>query len=175
AKRRAEVARLRELHTLKGHVESVVKLKGLDVDTIQQLKGVFCFALSTLKVLSIHSGYVLVLKEAGNLKLTTEFHNVSPSTLHSEIEAVVFLLCNPIDKKTTLKSVNSYGSWHRASKGAPEQVVSCPCALGLATPTAILVGTSRGARQGLLIRGGDVLERLAGIDYVALDKIYAVS
>lgn len=49
-------------------------------------------------------------------------------------------------------------------------VVSCPCALGLATPTAILVGTSLGARQGLLIRGGDVLERLANIDYVALDK-----
>ncbi|KAE8099922.1 hypothetical protein FH972_017866 [Carpinus fangiana] len=49
-------------------------------------------------------------------------------------------------------------------------VVSCPCALGLATPTAILVGTSLGARQGLLIRGGDVLERLARIDYVALDK-----
>ncbi|ONK75069.1 uncharacterized protein A4U43_C03F12990 [Asparagus officinalis] len=49
-------------------------------------------------------------------------------------------------------------------------VVSCPCALGLATPTAILVGTSLGAKQGLLVRGGDVLERLAGIDTVALDK-----
>ncbi|KAH7523884.1 hypothetical protein FEM48_Zijuj06G0059300 [Ziziphus jujuba var. spinosa] len=49
-------------------------------------------------------------------------------------------------------------------------VVSCPCALGLATPTAILVGTSLGAKQGLLIRGGDVLERLASIDYIALDK-----
>ncbi|GFZ15587.1 P-type ATPase of Arabidopsis 2 [Actinidia rufa] len=49
-------------------------------------------------------------------------------------------------------------------------VISCPCALGLATPTAILVGTSLGAKQGLLIRGGDVLERLAGIDFVALDK-----
>lgn len=49
-------------------------------------------------------------------------------------------------------------------------VVSCPCALGLATPTAILVGTSLGAKQGLLIRGGDVLERLASIDIVALDK-----
>lgn len=49
-------------------------------------------------------------------------------------------------------------------------VVSCPCALGLATPTAILVGTSLGAKQGLLIRGGDVLERLASIDYVAIDK-----
>ncbi|WCJ29308.1 hypothetical protein M5689_010952 [Euphorbia peplus] len=49
-------------------------------------------------------------------------------------------------------------------------VVSCPCALGLATPTAILVGTSLGAKQGLLIRGGDVLERLASINYIALDK-----
>ncbi|XP_057959609.1 copper-transporting ATPase PAA2, chloroplastic [Malania oleifera] len=49
-------------------------------------------------------------------------------------------------------------------------VVSCPCALGLATPTAILIGTSLGAKQGLLIRGADVLERLASIDYVALDK-----
>lgn len=49
-------------------------------------------------------------------------------------------------------------------------VVSCPCALGLATPTAILVGSSLGAKQGLLIRGGDVLERLANIDFVALDK-----
>ncbi|KAL8497053.1 hypothetical protein ACS0TY_020654 [Phlomoides rotata] len=49
-------------------------------------------------------------------------------------------------------------------------VVSCPCALGLATPTAILVGTSLGAKQGLLIRGGDVLERLSGIDYITLDK-----
>ncbi|XP_058199047.1 copper-transporting ATPase PAA2, chloroplastic isoform X3 [Rhododendron vialii] len=49
-------------------------------------------------------------------------------------------------------------------------VVSCPCALGLATPTAILVGTSLGAKQGLLIRGGDVLEHLAGVDFVALDK-----
>uniref|UniRef100_A0ACD5WEW0 Uncharacterized protein n=1 Tax=Avena sativa TaxID=4498 RepID=A0ACD5WEW0_AVESA len=49
-------------------------------------------------------------------------------------------------------------------------VVSCPCALGLATPTAILIGTSLGAKRGLLIRGGDVLERLAGIDSVVLDK-----
>lgn len=49
-------------------------------------------------------------------------------------------------------------------------VVACPCALGLATPTAVLVGTSLGAKRGLLVRGGDVLERLAGVDIVALDK-----
>lgn len=49
-------------------------------------------------------------------------------------------------------------------------VVACPCALGLATPTAVLVASSAGARRGLLLRGGDVLEGLAGVDTVVLDK-----
>ncbi|MCM1982714.1 heavy metal translocating P-type ATPase [Lyngbya confervoides] len=49
-------------------------------------------------------------------------------------------------------------------------VIACPCALGLATPTAILVGTSLGAEQGLLLRGGDVLERTHQLDVVAFDK-----
>ncbi|MEO0984985.1 MAG: heavy metal translocating P-type ATPase [Cyanobacteria bacterium J06639_14] len=49
-------------------------------------------------------------------------------------------------------------------------VIACPCALGLATPTAILVGSGLGAKQGLLIRGGDVLEALSQIDTVVFDK-----
>jgi P-type Cu2+ transporter len=49
-------------------------------------------------------------------------------------------------------------------------VVACPCALGLATPTAILVGTSLGAERGLLIRGGDVLERVQHLDTFVFDK-----
>ena len=49
-------------------------------------------------------------------------------------------------------------------------VIACPCALGLATPTAILVGSGLGAEQGLLIRGGDVLEALSQIDTVIFDK-----
>ncbi|MGQ4649514.1 heavy metal translocating P-type ATPase [Lyngbya aestuarii] len=49
-------------------------------------------------------------------------------------------------------------------------VISCPCALGLATPTAILVGTSLGAERGLLIKGGDILERVQQLDTVVFDK-----
>ncbi|KAL0686996.1 hypothetical protein Bca4012_086673 [Brassica carinata] len=49
-------------------------------------------------------------------------------------------------------------------------VVACPCALGLATPTAMLVGTSLGARRGLLLRGGDILEKFSSVDTVVFDK-----
>ncbi|MBV9708220.1 MAG: copper-translocating P-type ATPase, partial [Chloroflexi bacterium] len=49
-------------------------------------------------------------------------------------------------------------------------VVACPCALGLATPTAIMVGTGKGAEQGILIKGGESLERIQATRAVLLDK-----
>ncbi len=49
-------------------------------------------------------------------------------------------------------------------------IIACPCALGLATPTAILVGTGKAAEYGILIRGGEALERLSRVRTVLLDK-----
>ena len=49
-------------------------------------------------------------------------------------------------------------------------LIACPCAMGLATPTAIMVGTGRGAENGILIRNGSALESLAQIDTVMFDK-----
>ncbi|MEZ5185774.1 MAG: heavy metal translocating P-type ATPase [Candidatus Nanopelagicales bacterium] len=49
-------------------------------------------------------------------------------------------------------------------------IIACPCALGLATPTAILVGTGKGAQMGVLISGPEILERTRAIDTVVLDK-----
>lgn len=59
--------------------------------------------------------------------------------------------------------------------GVSVLIIACPCAMGLATPTSIMVGTGRAAEMGVLFRRGDALQQLAEIDVVALDKTGTVT
>jgi P-type Cu+ transporter len=59
---------------------------------------------------------------------------------------------------------------HALMAGVAVLIIACPCALGLATPTALMVGTGRGAELGVLLRGADALERAERLDVVVFDK-----
>ncbi|AIL97712.1 heavy metal translocating P-type ATPase [Corynebacterium ureicelerivorans] len=63
-----------------------------------------------------------------------------------------------------------HGTAHAFTAAVAVLIIACPCALGLATPTAILVGTGRGAQLGLLIKGPEVLESTRQVDTVVMDK-----
>ena len=66
--------------------------------------------------------------------------------------------------------IAGYGLEFALSIGISVLVISCPCALGLATPTAIMVGTGKGAANGILIKSAEALETARSIDTVVLDK-----
>ena len=66
--------------------------------------------------------------------------------------------------------LTGHGVTQALTAGVAVLVISCPCALGLATPVAIMVGTGKGAEQGILIKSAEALEVLHTIDTVVLDK-----
>lgn len=66
--------------------------------------------------------------------------------------------------------IAGYGMSFAVNIGVSVLVVSCPCALGLATPVALMVGTGKAAENGILVKSGEALQKLASVDTVLLDK-----
>jgi Cu+-exporting ATPase len=73
---------------------------------------------------------------------------------------VAWMILGPAETRWTMALVNAVAVL----------IIACPCAMGLATPTAVLVATGRGAEMGLLFKGGEALEIAGRVDVVALDK-----
>ncbi|MDE1155193.1 MAG: heavy metal translocating P-type ATPase [Acidobacteriaceae bacterium] len=71
--------------------------------------------------------------------------------------------------------LSSEGFGHAFSMSIAVLIVACPCAMGLAVPAAVTVAIGRGAKLGLLIKGGETLERIASLDRLALDKTGTVT
>jgi Cu+-exporting ATPase len=129
-----------------------------------------------LVVRAVRIGADSRLAQIARLVVAAQSGKAPVQRLADRISAVFVPVVIAIAGLTLITTLAAGGSGVQAFTAAVAVlIIACPCALGLATPTALLVGTGRGAQLGLLIKGPDVLESTRRIDTVVLDKTGTVT
>ncbi len=148
----------------------------VDVGPGDEVTGATINTSGALTVRATRVGAETRLAQIGRLVATAQTGKAPVQRLADRISAVfvpVVLVLALVTLAGWLLSGSSVQSAFTAAVAV--LIIACPCALGLATPTALLVGTGRGAQRGILIKGPEVLEQTRAVDTVVLDKTGTVT
>ena len=143
----------------------------IEVGVSDSVVGATINTTGRLVVRATHVGSDTALAQIARLVEEAQGSKAEIQRLADRVSGVFVPIVLLISVATLLGWLLSGGSSNEAFTAAVAVlIIACPCALGLATPTAIMVGTGRGAELGILIKGGEVLERTREIDTAILDK-----
>ena len=148
----------------------------VDVGPGSQVTGATVNTSGYLVVRAERVGEETMLAQIGRLVTQAQTGKAPVQRLADRISAVFV----PV---VILIAIATFGVWVATggelqaafTAGVAVLIIACPCALGLATPTALLVGTGRGAQLGILIKGPEILESTRRVDTVVLDKTGTVT
>jgi Cu+-exporting ATPase len=148
----------------------------VDVGPGDEVVGATINAGGLLRVRATRVGAATRLAQIGRLVAAAQSGKAAVQRLADRVSAIFVPVILAFAVVTLVAWLASGSGTARAFTAAVAVlIIACPCALGLATPTALLVGTGRGAQLGILIRGPEVLESTRRIDTVVLDKTGTVT
>ncbi len=148
----------------------------VEVGPGSQVTGATINAGGRLVVEATRVGADTALAQMGRLVAQAQAGKADAQRLADRVSAVFVPAVIVIAAATLVTWLLATGDANQALTAAVAVlIVACPCALGLATPTALLAGTGRGAQLGILIKGPEVLEATRAVDTVVLDKTGTVT
>nr|WP_308200271.1 heavy metal translocating P-type ATPase [Cellulomonas wangsupingiae] len=148
----------------------------LDVGPGDELTGATVNTSGHLVVRATRVGEETRLAQIGRLVARAQTGKAPVQRLADRISAVFVPVVLVVAVGTLITWLATGGGLQAAFTAAVAVlIIACPCALGLATPTALLVGTGRGAQLGILIKGPEILEETRRVDTVVLDKTGTVT